>query len=56
MEDLIIKEVRRIRAELEAESKNDFALIFKNHQALHEIYKSRIIEKNDLEKKNKVIT
>jgi hypothetical protein len=56
MEDLIIKEVRKIKAELEQESENDFEIIFKNHQALHQIYKSRIIEKNDLEDKNKVTT
>lgn len=55
MEDLIMKEVRKIKTELEEESQNDFEIIFKKHQALHQIYKSRIIKKNDLEEKRKVI-
>jgi len=56
MEDSIIKEIRKIKTELESESENNFEIIFKKHQALHQIYKSRIIEKNDLEDKKKVTT
>ncbi|WP_157356607.1 hypothetical protein [Leptospira vanthielii] len=52
MEDLIITEVRKIKTELEQESKNDFELILKKHQSLHEIYKSRIVEKDELDKKS----
>ncbi|WP_167483062.1 hypothetical protein [Leptospira noumeaensis] len=53
MDDLIITEVRKIKAELEQESKNDFELILKKHQSLHEIYKARIVEKDELDKKSK---
>jgi len=53
MEDTIITEVRKIKTELENESKNDFELILKKHQVLHEIYKSRIVEKDELDKKVK---
>ncbi|WP_167482651.1 hypothetical protein [Leptospira kanakyensis] len=53
MEDLIITEVRKIKAELEQESKNDFELILKKHQSLHEIYKTRIVEKDELDRKSK---
>ncbi|XDD45211.1 hypothetical protein AB3N60_10835 [Leptospira sp. WS39.C2] len=53
MEDLIITEVRKIKAELEQENKNDFELILKKHQSLHEIYKSRIVEKDELNRKSK---
>ncbi|EMJ85441.1 hypothetical protein [Leptospira meyeri] len=53
MEDLIITEVRKIKAELEQENKNDFELILKKHQSLHKIYKSRIVEKDELDRKSK---
>lgn len=56
MEDLIIKEVRKIKTKLEQDCKNDFELIFKKHNVLHQIYITRIIEKKDLEKKNKIPT
>ncbi|WP_165782529.1 hypothetical protein [Leptospira meyeri] len=54
MEDLIITEVRKIKAELEQENKNDFELILKKHQSLHEVYKSRIVEKDELDRKSKI--
>ncbi|MDF3822397.1 hypothetical protein P3G55_21030 [Leptospira sp. 96542] len=54
MEDLIIKEVRKIKAELELENQNDFELILKKHQTLHDIYKSRIVDKKDLEIESKI--
>ncbi|WP_167481638.1 hypothetical protein [Leptospira montravelensis] len=53
MDDLIITEVRKIKTELEQESKNDFELILKKHQSLHEIYKTRIVEKDELDRKSK---
>ncbi|NCN11232.1 MAG: hypothetical protein GW938_15445 [Leptospira sp.] len=56
MEDLIIKEVRKIKTELEQDSKNDFEIIFKKHKEMNQLYKSRIINKDDLELKNEIPT
>lgn len=54
MEDLIIKELRKIKNELEHDSKNDFKLIFKKHNELNQIYKNRIVSKEDLGLNNEV--
>jgi hypothetical protein len=54
MEDLIINEVRRIKEELEKENKNDFTIIFNKHKTLHPNYISRIVEKDDLVRKEEV--